>query len=391
MNPEAYKFVRLLKVASHNAAGGQWQGVESTSNFKVKLGYELQKLGSVAAVSVDSVMFPNLFDNVSAPNSTLLARTYQDLTTDLVGTGIAAQDFSVFWINGDYNNALIAASTNTSQVVFNFNNNYIPNNLALRMSVSPTGVLQLSSEIPFILTSSNWALYGFQTSSDTVYNNVYYGYPVNPAWNAFREVTVPDGFYDNFQLGNAVTALLDTAFSTPGAWSINPLLGAMDQRYLLQNSVAPFIITPIIPPSGIHDDQRYLWFQMGFVNYSTAYASSLQADVNPELFGLNVVYLYTNMLTSSEKAFSGEGLPDPTISTIPITVEYGFLQTEVLNQWNGPFYRFASGVTPQDIDVSLRNVYGEILALPPNQQMVVTFKLWFEGASIHQRGTQGGS
>jgi hypothetical protein len=390
MNPEAYRYTSLLKIASHNHSGGTWAGEESSANFQVDIRDEISEIGSIEALSIDTVCFPNLFPNVAPPNNEFIAREMSPIGD---GFTVPAQnfDFSIQHPNrvfisytlvfpGAIDSPAVAIAFNTAFATqFGFVS-------PPTFTMTPNGSFVIQSLDPLGLISDSWnSLLGFQNDGSVFYNTVYHGYPLS--FTTFHSVLVPQAFYTQEQLGDALTKLLDDSFVRPaGTWTINPNPIDLDQRYHLRNSASTFIVTRRIPPQPSHSDLRHLCHQMGFFDLPEVFLPDLQAPYDPHLFGANAVYLFSNILASGMKAYDGEGIPQSVIATIPITVGYGFQQTQVLNQWNGPQTRYKAGISPKVIDISLRDVYGDIMFLPPNQQLIVTFKLWFEAKSIHDVG-----
>jgi hypothetical protein len=386
MNPDVYKFNRLLKTSSHNASGGAFQSEASNCNYNIQLRDELQKVGHVAAVSVDSVEFPNLFPNVSAPFNELLVRRTDPLVDTLT---IAAQDFIFQFNAGQPMTIAFPGAIGTPAVVAALNAAVALLGLGVMAPVftfTTTGVIVMTSPAAVALNGGNWySELGMAGSAAERFNHIYYGFPL--AADAFHVVYVPTGFYTHTELGDYITAALDVSFGDPpGSWSINPAPMAMDQRYVLSNPI-PFVITPRTPPSNSRDERRDLWYKMGFFAFPDFFGfASVSAGYDPNLQGASVVYLFSNLMASSNRSFDGEGAPDSTVLAIPITVPYGFVQTHVAGQWNGPMIRYTTAITPRALDISLRDVYGDLLFLPPNQQLTVMWKLWFEQKSVHEQG-----
>ncbi len=97
----------------------------------------------------------------------------------------------------------------------------------------------------------------------------------------------------------------------------------------------------------------------------------------PNLTGETVVYVESAALSQQFKSFSGEGQPDYTIATCPITVGYGERQVVKFNQYQGPLTAYIDKeLRVVFIDVSLKNIYNEPLDIGYNQQMFMSVKLW---------------
>ena len=383
MNPESYKCTRLLKITSHNATGGAFIGDESPSNYQVQLKDEIQKEGSIDGMSVDQVTFPNLFPNVDEPFNEALVRVTDPL---LDGWAVAAQTFSIRMQDGSLYSLVMPASVGTVVVVAQLNlaAAALPVEVRPVFTYDATGVLVMTCRALTQLNSPNWfSALGFASSPTTPFNLIYYGYPLDIT--AFSIVTVPPAFYTNDQLGDLITDGIEAIYAyPPGSVTINPAVGDVDQRYVLVNSLNPMVITPRRFPSNTHDDRRDLWYKMGFFVFPVDYTmSTIRATDDPNLFGETEVYLYSNALAGANKAFHGQGVPDSIIHTIQIDEPYGFLVTNEAGQWNGPMTRYVSPVIPRIVDLSLRNIYNEILRLPNNQQLTVTFRLWYKQESIH--------
>jgi len=330
---------------------------------------------------------PLLIPNVAPPFNELLVRR-DDPAVDTLTLGpdiftIRFQDGTLYDINfpGAVGTPNVVLALNTAVSLLLLSD-------PPQFTYDSMGTIILSSGSLMSIPGSNWYDdLGMSFDYNVPFNHVYYGYPLQAT--TFHQVLVPTGYYSNTGLGDYVTDALDASFGDPpGTWSINPAPGAMDQRYLLQATL-PFVITPRVPPSNTRDEHRYLWYQMGFFDFPPTYVqNSIQATWDPNLFGATCVYLFSNFIASANKAFDGEGAPDSVIATIPITVPYGYTQTHFFGQWNGPMLRYIASIVPRSLDVSLRNVYGDLIHLPPNQQLTVTFKLWYEQKSIHEVGGQ---
>ena len=204
---------------------------------------------------------------------------------------------------------------------------------------------------------------------------------VPQAAGQWQEISVPVGFYSNLQLGDYVTSYLTTIFG--GSFAINPVAGAQDQRYRLRsltaaNPPAIAIASPFNASSFGQFDYQDLLYVMGFMFEDQGVESlAIQASQNPNLTGEQVVYVASQALCNQVKGFAGEGPPDFTFTSVPVTVGYGELQAASSSYYNAPLIVYQSPWTPVVVDISLRNLYNDQLVLPDNQQFWVTLRLWY--------------
>jgi hypothetical protein len=371
MDPGRWRALRTLRLASHQATGANFgDGIWTNANFEVSLQAELQRLGGVDGISIDSVGFPNLFPNVAPNHNTLLVRRSVDLW--MFGPGnltVRYPDGSTVTI------AILVATTNTPTFVAAFNTNAPPGS-GLQMTASAAGQLTLTSAVPVTL-GPEWftPILNFQQDKPSTQ---WFGWPLNG--NAWTELTVPVGFYSNIQLGDFITAFL--ALHYGGVWNINPTPGAQDQRFKITAPALQDIsvASPYNASSYNHFDYQDLSYVMGFMfsDQGLAPAATLQASQNPNLAGEQTVYIVSQALCNQIQGFAGEGAPDFTVSCVPITAAYGDLQTAQSNYSNpNPLIVFNQPWTPIVIDISLKNIYKEQLYLPDNQQFWINIRLWY--------------
>ena len=383
MDPSNYSSNRLFRLASHQGTGASWTGAWTNANFQVSLQNDLQRNGPVWAVSVESVGFPNLFPNVTPGHNTFLARipTQQTafwlwpgglLTVTLASTGITR-------------GVVVPAATGISNFITSFNVAW-----AASFGVVSPLLLTASFADAFTLTTTNlyegeaislgdeWfvPLLGFVRD---VPSTTWYGWPRGAG--QWQEISVPVGFYSNNQLGDIVTARLTATFG--GLFEINPV-DTQDQRFRLSvvptppNTAAVAVASPYNQTSFRHFDYQDLLYVMGFMFEDQGFPSTvILASQNPSLAGEQVVYVASQALCNQVKGFAGEGPPDFTFTSVPVTVGYGDLQTASSSYYNAPLIVYQSPWTPVVVDISLRNLYDDQLVLPDNQQFWVTLRLWY--------------
>ena len=388
MDPKNYVTTRTVRVASHQGVAGQtFAGSWTNSNFQVNFQGDLQRYGLVNAVSLQSIGFPNLFPNIVGTRNRGLVRGN---ALDQEAWRIPVTIFS--WV---YEDGTTQSITYTPPVppalplgshefidVFNYYSEFVGGPV---VSYDLSGRLTLTFPRPAVISTTFYnSLPGFVTTAKDPFTfpgqsfySVYYGWPIAPS--AWQEVVVPEGFYDNIQLGNVITAQLDALFGA--GWTINPTLN-FDQPYKI---VAPAskvvsIVTPYTPEEeASHYDYNPLFYLMGFMDQDQglAPAATLQASQNPSLQGETVAYVHSQALCQQVKSFPGEGPPDFGVFTIPIKAEYGAMVEWAPDQFQNPFLVFDHGWDVRFIDFQIRNVFNEPLYLPDNQQMWVTLKLWY--------------
>jgi hypothetical protein len=100
-------------------------------------------------------------------------------------------------------------------------------------------------------------------------------------------------------------------------------------------------------------------------------------DLRTNLNGEPAIMLHTRELLGSRNSVEGKGRPTSAVSTIPITVPYGSLQSYHYGGDNGPIIHYGSQTIPgiNNIDISFRYADGSVVDLQGTRTFV-TFRLW---------------
>ena len=365
---------RWFKVASHNATDAVEQGVVSASNYTVILGDDLPRVGELAGISLEQISFVNNFPNVTAPNNEILFRTSVP-ATDTWAPPLTVLSFS---FGGDSGSVTYPGTAVGTPAVVAELNSLFPLPV---FSYDGYGAIILNPPVTVTLDSASWST-TFGVSADQLGKEARYFllYPLSIYGGMFFQVLVPPGlFYNQNQLGIIVTDAMTSLVG--GVFTINPVVGAPDQRYLFRVVSGPpvmFVVRGDLPFQ--HTDYRQLLYQMGLSdNYPTVLYTVLQFDLNPALQGEQVIYLWSNLLAANNRSFDGEGAPGSLIATIPVNVIYGGVVNYTLNQYAAPSLVFQHPVPKRQFDFTLKNIYDELLDIGWNQNLTVTLRLWFRG------------
>lgn len=390
MDPVNQSKQRLLRLASHNKLPDE----PNNSNFNVILGNEITAVasewGGITGISFESVGFPNTFRNVFAPNLRVLFRTtnpgtdtYATPGENLIVTAVGVPDVQRLMVIPPCPDSATLAAAITAQSLnlfpeLGYNENWF------NASVSPLdGCIHITSRGLTTLISPAWStIVGVplaQTQAGP--QNEWFAYPLDPT--NFREVFVDPGFYDNIQLGNAVAAALQASVGPVVAFSeVSP---GFDYRYQV-TSTTPIQLVVQQLPLYLHADPRQLLQQMGFFGLPNVVSDGsgigpnplIVASALPQLFGETVAYLHSIFLARDCRGFDGEGKIEHHVTTLPIDVPYLGYQNVLLNQYQNPTIKYANPMTLTQVDLRLRNIYGEILDIGPNQELYAVVRLWYE-------------
>lgn len=372
MDIGSFREVRFFRVASHNGNSSAFQGVQSASNFTVVIPDEFGRVGQLAAFSVENVTFPNLFPNVTSQHNEILVR---HLPTNADGFTAVLQQFLYLRPNGtqeqlDVVNAPFVDSSVDWVPILNFDFGG-----DITVTIDAFGAFTFTSNVgPINLIGANWTtVFGIPPSQLDRFATTWIGYPY-----VIDSIVIPVGFYDQLQLAVVIEGLLNALPWSLGGFDVSIVPMGQNNFYVITNNLVNFtlIVRQALP--GAFTDYRQLLYQMGFQVFPSSLYSTLQAILNPTLQGEQVVYLHSSAVASAKKAFSGEGLPDSLVATIPMWGGYGDVVMYSLNQWESPAITYERTVTPNEFDFSLKNIYDEFLDIGFNQNMTVTFRFFFK-------------
>jgi hypothetical protein len=360
-NPRLGHKTRLLSIASHDATEVLHEQA-SRSKFTISLQNDLQNVGAVSGVSIDSIAFPNTFPNVREGENTFIFR-------------YAAPDTAL--------EAMINADT--------------PAGLTVQVFVDPVyGVFEFVFNQPVRLTatpaeiaakSDYWeAVIGIPANAMLSENTTYDAIPLRDGGNLLVEV--PEGFWDSDTLsafvGDEMTqliqrtqALYSVAITPTNPWDQKlqmNLSGALEGQGIL-----------LFPPDyqvagvGVARNKHIptVLHNMGFLLPPNSYSELTKADDLPRLNGEQLVYLHSSFLMGDSLSFDGDGGPDQIVLGVPVTapyldmnVHFPVLQQQATVLYNEPRHL-------REIDIELRDIYNRPLKLGGAQQMYVQARLWF--------------
>lgn len=406
-NPRMGPKTRLLSIASHNASESRHEQA-SRSRFSISLQNDLQNVGSVTGVSIDTIGFPNTFPNIREPSNTFLFRhtapafdttrwdggigrlEYQGVVYDCTfagrpGLGIPDPNVLPFWENTEqfatYIKAIINADT--------------PPALEVEVLVDPTyGVIELVFNEPVKLLATNaevvaqsdyWeAVVGIPRSQLLFERTVFVGTPINSG--GIEEISIPEGYWNSDQLAAYIGEQMTDKIPA-GLEAILEPIAPWDQRFQLRlvdgDDLGRGLL--LFPPeylggrsSGIRNLHiPSLLHLMGFLLPPDSYNELTQADDLPRLNGEQLVYLHSDSLMGDSLSFDGEGAPDQTVCAIPVTAPFLEMNVYSPTPREQPLVLFNEPRQLREVDIELRDIYGRPLELGGAQQMYVQARLWF--------------
>jgi len=377
MDLPQFKEVRFFRIASHNGNSSAEQGEPSASNFNVVIADDMARVGNLAAFSVENVTFPNLFPNIVVGRHTLLIRnTLPDADGfDATIEGIPS-DYSIVLSNNQMitfpltDNPLVMSTADWIPIL---NANFAP---YLEVSMDAFGALFFISLVgPIRLTTVNWVnVFGVASNQLNTSRTSFVAYP----YVIDRVGLFPTGFYSLPDVTSMLTTELNLLPWSGGDFTVDTVFTGLSERLRISNPTVPFMISHYAPAPSDGIDYRQLSYQLGFQTLDTVLSTSVEAELNPSLQGEQVVYLHSNAFASAKKAFSGEGAPDSLIATIPVFwAGYGDVVAYSLNQWESPVISYDREVSPKQFDFCLKNIHNDILDIGWNQNMTITFRLFF--------------
>lgn len=377
MNIASFKETRLFRVVSHNGNSSSLNGPPSASNFNVVIGGDMSKLGEVAAFSLESISFPNLFPNVVSVdgNNELLFR--QD-TPDVDSLELFVGDsFTFQFPSSEVVTISPAPVTTTNACVASMAAASVP---YMNVTSNAFGAVFFESLVgPLLLTDPAWnRTWGIPLSQTGVQRTSWAGYPAGVGYigtSPFFTLTIPQGFYNQDQLATMIQNTLQANLDPNFIVTVQTI--GQDNVLQIQDLFNPFMLSPREPPMGDPINYRQLPYQLGFSVFPDTPQNIIRALNNPALQGEQVVYLFSNALSSQKKAYSGEGPQDDMIATIPMFAGYGEINEVILNSWADPAIVYERGYPPRFFDFSLRNQYNELLDIGWNQTLSMSFRLFF--------------
>lgn len=400
MDPSDYSQTRLLRFSSHQANSATYQGNWTNANFQCSLENDLQQVGAIRALGIESIGFANVFPNVRPTYNTFLIRQgYPALSPqmdDALGGSVyswrtsTGQTFTVTPPSlGPLQTIAGYVATMNAFLTGAGTNNYPV------LTADPSGVINVTfNGSPCALIGPAWtATCGIPLNqinklpAPNALNGYYVTLAANPLYS-WKEVRVAAGFYDADELALAVQtagriALNNVNFTvTVGGAPLG------EQRFIMSLPGVGISICQVQDPTDpARFDNRTLLTTMGFgfepsvlfgaPNQNQPTAVDITAQFLPNLLGETVLFLHSQMLSQQIKSYQGEGPPDYCIASIPITVGYGESQTVFFNQHNGVQLRFLEGMLPSVVDITFKNVFGDFLDNGDNQQAFVVLRAWY--------------
>jgi hypothetical protein len=376
--------MRYVRFVSHNGNSSAPDGAPSASNFNVVMDSDIQMVGEITAFSLDNITFPNVFPNVTDGNNLFYVRfelpdadgwrmTETTLTYTLQGGEPITTTLFFHYPIPPFNTVAQIALLNSDPLLPTF----------FHWFVGPYGEIILRSDIPVLLDPATFqVMFGFSDDMIQGYQTEWIGYPFQGG--VFTPIVIPPGYYNNTQLAATLQAELIAA--TAGPFTVTVETIGANNYFFIQNLTETFYLVPLSQRGtggiGVSElpNYRQLLFQMGYqpVGLPTTPYNAVVASLNPALQGEQIVYLHSQILSSSRKSYPGEGNPDSVIAAIPVNAPYGGIVIYSPNQWGDPGFVLERGITPRQFDFSLKNQYNENLDIGWNQTLSLFFRMFFD-------------
>lgn len=140
---------------------------------------------------------------------------------------------------------------------------------------------------------------------------------------------------------------------------------------LVMTNVSPATITIFATPNSLS-------YHIGFPFDDLVLAPYTSVTTRVNLQGEMAVQVHSKTLVGSATAIDGDGGATNALVTIPLSAEYGMMQTHHINGDNMPQVFFTRDSRPElfEIETNLRYMDGA-LAFTDNGPMFITYRVWF--------------
>lgn len=178
-------------------------------------------------------------------------------------------------------------------------------------------------------------------------------------------LSIPAGQYDVNQFAQAIEDAINASLSV-GSVAV-ALISTVDQRlqFTFTGNTGQLIFA-----------DTTMWKQLG-LTADTVLGAVIETDAYVNLLGTVEAFLHSRVLTVG-KLIDGNGTFSVT-DIVPIDVPFGssvFLKNFTEETHKIQYYPYESDRTLRQIDVKLRDVYGNLLEIGPNFEMVVVLQAY---------------